>query len=248
LPTELYNETWMLRLVLHWFGQEKNRGKTFENMPIKMYPNSKWFSEGRIKTEFKNERHTHADGIYGKITIGEGGFSNVKLAQGCRQFVVTEAKMYSQFSEGIKNHGSYNQAARNIVCMCHIAKDVIHEIDDIDIAFYTILPIDQKKGVAGKSNKFVDFTNREHINKTVRDRIEKYKDNSAEYERLNKWYESDFTPFCEKEIKIDLISWEEIIEAIQKDDSIYGAMLEDYYKKCEKYNQKNKRTGIKDEL
>ncbi|MCL2821517.1 MAG: hypothetical protein FWD38_11960 [Oscillospiraceae bacterium] len=233
LPTELYNETWMLRLVLYWFAKDENKGKTFEDIPISMITDSQWFSEGRLGTVFKDEKYTHADGIYGNILIGDNGYSDVKLAPGCKQFVVTESKMFSQFSRRITRHSDYNQAARNIVCMCHIAKNVIYEIDDI--AFYTLLPQSQIDG----EPTFSEFTDKAHINKTVLGRIEKHKDDSIEHKKLSAWYERDFTPFCDK-LKVELISWEKIIETVCSNDPNYGKMLEDYYDNCKMYNQRAK--------
>jgi len=234
LPTELYNETWMLRLVLYWFAKDENKGETFANIPISINTDSNWFSEGRLGTVFKDEKYTHADGIYGNIIIGDNGYSDVKLTPGCKQFVVTESKMFSKFSPRITKHSNYNQAARNIVCMCHIAKNAIHELDDI--AFYTLLPQSQIYG----EPTFIEFTNRDHISETVLGRIEKHKDDIIEYEKLLTWYERDFTPFCDK-LKVELISWDKIIETVCSNDLNYGKMLEDYYDKCKTYNQRAKR-------
>jgi hypothetical protein len=166
LPTELYNEKWMLRLVLHWFSKDENKGKSFGDKQIFMKANSSWLSEGSLAPKFKGETHTKADGVYGNIKVGVNGYSNVTIAPGCKQFVVTESKMFSKFSSDTKNYSGYNQAARNIVCMCNIAAHEMHNIDDI--AFYTLLPNDQINGVP----TFKKFTGKDHINKTVLERIE----------------------------------------------------------------------------
>jgi hypothetical protein len=233
LPTELYNESWMLRLILHWFNKDENRGKRFKDIPISMNCTSSWFSEGRLGTVFPDEKYTRADGTYGDIIIGDNGYSDVKLVTGCSQFVITEAKMFSTFSHKITKYSNYNQAARNIVCMCHIVEKSKQEIDDI--AFYTLLPQSQIDGEL----TFKDFTNEVHIKKTVTERIEKYKNDNQNYENLLKWYKNVFIPFF-TEIKIELISWEKIIEVIFSNDLDYGKMLKDYYNKCIIYNQKNK--------
>ena len=235
LPTELYNESWMLRLVLHWFSKDENKGKHFNDIPISMDSNSSWFSEGRLGTVFQDEKYTRADGIYGNIIIGDNGYSDIKLVSGCNQFVITEAKMFSTFSHKITKFSNYNQAARNIVCMCHIVNKLKQEIDDI--AFYTLLPQSQ----IDSESTFKEFTKEDHIKKTVEERIEKYKNGNQNYENLLLWYKNVFIPFLSK-IKIELISWERIIEVIYSTDPDYGEMLKDYYTKCIIYNQKNKNT------
>jgi hypothetical protein len=92
LATELFNESWMLRLVLYWFNKHENRGKHFHDMPISMNSSSCWFSEGRLESKFQDEQYTRADGIYGNIKIGGKGNSDVRLDNECKQFIVTEAK------------------------------------------------------------------------------------------------------------------------------------------------------------
>ena len=243
-PTELYNETWMLRLVLYWFNKDENKEKSFPGIPISIKTNSSWLSEGSLAPKFKGETHTKADGVYGNIKVGVNGYSNVTLAPGCKQFVVTESKMFSKYSSGTKNYSGYNQAARNIVCMCNIAAHEMHNIDDI--AFFTLLPQSQ---LDKKKETFTVFTNKEHINKTVEDRIEKYKDDS-QYEKLDTWHKSIFTPFLNK-MEIKLITWEDVIRTIcsneLESEPDYGRLLNEYYEKCLIHNQRNnnKSTGKK---
>src|SRR2546425_6409929 len=67
-PTTLYNEGWMLRLVLDWFDQ--NRGLGHE---LAFLPGARWYSEALLASRFLPERRgdnraesfTHADGVIG---------------------------------------------------------------------------------------------------------------------------------------------------------------------------------------
>lgn len=84
-PTLLYNEGWMLRLVLDWLA--KNRGIKCKEIDIEQEDKDdkkeielsipdgcKWFSEALLPSPFlrgnKREGYTHADGAVGKFCIG----------------------------------------------------------------------------------------------------------------------------------------------------------------------------------
>lgn len=85
-PTLLYNEGWMLRLVLDWLA--KNRGiqckgididkedkEDKEEIKLSIPDDCKWFSEALLPSPFLRgnegrEGYTHADGSVGKFCIG----------------------------------------------------------------------------------------------------------------------------------------------------------------------------------
>jgi hypothetical protein len=244
LPTELYNEGWMLRLVLYWF----NGTHKYSHEKITMKEGIHWFSEGRLESPFKKneeltipkEGYTRADGAYGNIELGNRGDSDIKLKEDCRQFVVTEAKMFSKYSEGIKRKKNYNQAARNIACMYQVVENYkenygksYHDIEEI--AFYTLLPESQIE----KEVSFKKYTTVKHIKETIENRIEPYNG------KMKEWFNS-FNEFLEKKIKIDLISWEEIVIFIKSNDPEYGKMLSDFYDKCLEFNKR--RINKKDKM
>ena len=238
LKTELYNEGWMLRLVLFWF--HKNPQCSY-NDKISMKQGVHWFSEGRLESPFKKDKelgikkdegYTQADGVYGNIEIGDKGDSDIKLAKNCKQFIVTEAKIYSKFSKRITHIKKYDQAARNIACMYQIVENYRNsdqtnqEIEDI--AFYTLLPQSQIED----ERTFTEYTSVEHILETIENRIKPYNGKMKEWKE---WFDY-FSDFLNK-IKIELISWEEIRDFIISKDKEYGIMLSDFYNKCLKYNK-----------
>ena len=75
--TELYNETWMLRLVIDWFSKN-----SVSRHPLNFSNGSRWFSEGLIPTQFRprsqkdslGESRTHADCILGHLSYHLGAF------------------------------------------------------------------------------------------------------------------------------------------------------------------------------
>jgi len=246
LPTALYNEGWMLRLVLNWFS--KNRGDT--GYLISFDKDAKWFSEGRLETIFAHEKgfkvgenYTAADGAYGNIVIGTQeaktggndidakGISDIRLKRCCHQFVTIEAKMYSDFSKGVTNAPSYDQVARYVANMAYVVSKDGTNLNDIkDLAFYTFLPYEQK------SNPDIKMCiTKEHIREAVRKRVDCYKECES-YREKEDWFNTAFEPFLEK-IKIGLISWEDILEYIQGVDKESHEMLNKFYELCKRFSE-----------
>jgi len=72
-PTDLYNEGWMLRLVLDWLSANRD----IEH-DLAFSDNDKWYSEALLPTAFLPrvrgdklaESWTHADGVIGDFVIG----------------------------------------------------------------------------------------------------------------------------------------------------------------------------------
>lgn len=121
--TELYNETWMLRLVVDWFS----RNKVPDN-PLNFSKDCRWFSEGQIPTQFQptsrkdklGEAWTHADCVIGHFEVGHTGKTDIQLSKNASHLVCIEAKIFSKLSPGVSNARYYNQAARYVACMAEM--------------------------------------------------------------------------------------------------------------------------------
>jgi len=104
-PTGLYNEGWMLRLLLEWFSQQPASGH-----PLSFTEGSRWYSEALIPSAFlpRNrgdkfaETWTHADGVIGHFEIGKNRDTDLTLLPEAATLKVLEAKMLSKLSKGIK--------------------------------------------------------------------------------------------------------------------------------------------------
>ena len=126
-PTTLFNEGWMLRLVLDGISSAKS-GKT--SCPIKIPSDCKWYSEAWLPTAFppkkrsdsKGESWTHADGVIGHFEIGKDSKAGLTLEPKATHFVVLEAKMFSKLSKGTTHAAGYDQAARTVACMAEVLK------------------------------------------------------------------------------------------------------------------------------
>src|SRR6266550_2201157 len=143
-PTALYNEGWMLRLVLHWFDHHR----TVEH-PLAMLEGSSWYSEPLLASRFfgksrgdpRAEGWTNADAVIGHFRLRPGGRGNVEVIATARQFIVVEAKLGSALSAGTKNTPGFNQAARNVACIAHLLAEARRAPEDLaSLGFYVIAP------------------------------------------------------------------------------------------------------------
>ena len=97
-PTILYNEGWILRVILDWFSHQN-----IDNHPLSFSKHSRWYSEILLPSQFLPryqkdplaESYTHADGAIGHFTIGKKGKGDINLSPNVNQIVIIEAKMFS---------------------------------------------------------------------------------------------------------------------------------------------------------
>src|SRR5262245_21290448 len=83
-PTLLFNESWLLRLVLDWFASRARAvaaGVGVEPHVLSPRPGAAWYSEAWLPSAFLPrfrrdplaEAWTHADGVVGHFTTGNHG-------------------------------------------------------------------------------------------------------------------------------------------------------------------------------
>lgn len=227
-PTLLYNEGWMLRLLLEWFSQQPASGH-----PLSFPEGAQWYSEALIPSAFLPRKRgdkyaeswTHADGVIGHFEIGKNRDTDLTLLREATTLKVLEAKMLSKLSEGIKHAPYYNQAARNIACIAEILKRADKRPEEmLAVSFFLIAPSSQiKKGVADKLSS-------ESIRSVVNRRIVEYDEDK------NEWYEQWFLPTLHA-MDIRAISWEDILSYIKENDPNVGGELCLFYEKCLEYNR-----------
>ncbi len=239
-PTLLYNEGWMLRLLLDWLTTHPDEGDF--NFPA----NVNWYSEALLASPFHprfrgdkyGESYTHADGAIGQFEIGREGASYLKLKSDATHFVVTEAKMLSKLSSGVTHAKKYNQAARNIACISYILKKANRKPEDMmSIGFYVIAPKFQiEEGI------FKEYMAHDSVRETVEERLSGYERGAVEqklrkdYESKKEWFEEWFLPILEK-IRIETLSWEQIIENVNRKDVENGKTFSEFYSLCLKHNK-----------
>lgn len=226
-PTELYNETWLLRLVLDWFSQH-DVSDHFLSMP----EGGRWFSEAWLPSAFLRNRKgdkpaeswTHADGVVGHFHVGERGKADVGLDTDATYFVVVEAKMFSRLSSGVTHASYYDQAARTVACIAEVLR--LGERPPSKLAtlgFYVLAPTLQIE-----RQVFEEQLEKRTIREKVRRRVDEYSGAREE------WYSEWFLPTLER-IDIDPASWETLIATIGQHDPVAAASIHDFYRQCIRY-------------
>ena len=229
-PTDVYNEGWMLRLVLDWFSQNES-----VQHELQFTSGARWYSEAHIPPIFLARKRgdklaeswTHADGAIGHIQIGESGSGDLSLKGGASQLVVTEAKMFSKLSAGVTNAKFFNQAARNVACMAEVLhRAAIAPSSFKSLGFYVIAPESRiEDGI------FADFIGKDSMREVVQRRVSEYED-----AKMDQWFEEWFLPTLEV-ADIRCISWEELLDVIDNNDPDEATELREFYANCLKFNQ-----------
>ena len=229
-PTDLYNEGWMLRLVLDWLSAHPGL-----DHDLAFAPTDKWYAEALLPSAFQArysgdilaEARTHADGVIGDFVIGADRKGDLSLTPDAARIIVTEAKMFSKLSTGTRNARYFDQAARNVACIAELINRARISPDKFTaIGFYVLAPAAQiQDGV------FARHMSPGIILDVVKQRVAEYQDPSKD-----KWLTDRFMPVLQK-LRIREIAWEEMISLITEHDQPFGAEIDAFYKKCIKYNR-----------
>jgi hypothetical protein len=201
--TQLFNEAWMLRLVLDWL--DRNRAVPHE---LAFSPEAKWYSEALLpsqllpksnRAEPTPESHTRADGIIGHFKLRG---SEPRVERDAKQLIVLEARLASPLLAGSKQAYNYDQAARGVACIAYMlgARGLRPEALD-RLAFYVLAP--QRQIDAGA---FGDLVTKASVRRKVQQRI-----GDRESPVVNeKWFEDIFVPMLEH-ITVELLPWESVL-------------------------------------
>lgn len=250
-PTEVFNEGWMLRLVLYALQTVDVPGH-----PLKFLDNdATWYSEARLispflrkpkkdlpggNTDTLGEGYTNADGVIGHFGFDPNHKAKLELRPGTRQFIVVEAKMFSNLSSGTTHAPGYNQAARTVACMAKTIELSGIPLDNLDsVGFFVVAPNrEMRKQRKPNTNLEICITS-DSIRSVVSKRIEGYETPSRkEAGKLRKWEKQYCSPLVdrpEKDKRLSVLSWEQIIKDIADIDPAKGEELLQFYQSCLKY-------------
>jgi len=226
-PTELYNESWLIKIILNQASDIED-----QDFILSFLPNSTWFSEGLLPTAFKeryrgdklSESRTNADGVIGHIQIGQKGKADLDLDGQALQFTVVEAKIGAPLSKGTSNAKYFDQAARNVACMAEVIARASVDPSSLNRLDFVVLAPQYSidKGT------FAEELELESIQTKVKKRVNAYEGD------LDDWYFNRFEPTL-KSINIQSLSWESAIRWISKYKPELNEELHSFYDLCLKY-------------
>ncbi len=233
--TLLFEEGWMLRLVLDWFAA--NRAV---DHPLAFDASAVWFSEAMLTSTFlpryRGDSHaegfTHADGAIGHFQIGSAGHANLSFDVDGTMLKVIEAKMFSTLSAGTRRAPGYNQAARNVACMAETIRHSGRDPASVsDLSFFVLAPKQQiERGF------FQEMMNKRSVEAVVRRRVDAYDEPKLA------WFEANFLPTL-RHMNLACLTWEDLVDFIADHDTVFGADLAAFYASCLTYNQQGRSGG-----
>ena len=235
-PTQLYNEGWMLRLILDQFASINLES---ELHPLAIPLGCRWYSEALLPSVFLPESRgdinaeswTHADGVIGHFGIGNDAKVNLTLHPDAKHFVVLEAKMFTKLSAGVKNAPYFNQAARIVACIAEVLNRARGRVEEFNtLSFYVLAPSSQIKQAL-----FVEYLSKDSLRKVVEQRVKEY------VGKWDGWFSEWFLPVLER-LDINVISWEDMIDFLIGYDP-NADQLKDFYNRCLEFNKPQERAN-----
>lgn len=214
-PTEVFNEGWMTRLLVHYSVQEKLKLPKLDFGSIQ-----NWTSEALISSPFVSapklrEGYTHADMALGDFSVRYSDGGNIAVNDDAKIFGIIEAKMRSRLTPGTTHFERYNQASRNVACIASNS----FKTRDCQTFFAVVAP--EKKLVEHK----IDFILSNVVDE-IRDRFNVY----------NPPLENEAV-ICSAAARCDTwsISYEDWISEFN--DVAIKKELNDFYEECKKWNR-----------
>ncbi|NQT38656.1 MAG: hypothetical protein HQ581_14260 [Planctomycetes bacterium] len=226
----LYNEGWLLRVVIGF------EASGIRCLPIEFEKDAQWLSQpflysafgARCRGDDLAEGHTRADAVVGHVAIDEHTKRGLILTPKAKQFVVLEAKVYSELRPGTTNAPGYDQAVRNVACMAEALRRCDHSLDEFtSLGFFVVAP----QETAATHEPLLD---RQQMQRKVAKRISGY-DVSARDE-LETWNREWFDPLLQR-IRIEIVTWEDIIRRVEEQSPEVGSALRLFYERCEQFNR-----------
>ena len=226
-PTELYNESWLIKIVLHQASEIED-----QDFILSFLPNSTWFSEGLLPTAFKeryrgdklSESRTNADGVIGHIKIGQKAKADLDLDENASQFTVVEAKVGAPLSKRTSNAKYFDQAARNVACMAEVMARA--DVDPASLKRLEFIVLAPQYSI--DKGTFAKEISLESIQSKVKKRVNAYEG------ELDDWYSNYFEPIL-KHINIISLSWESALGWISKNKPKLDEELHSFYDLCLKF-------------
>ena len=223
--SEVYNETWMLRMTLAFLHDYSDDFKCVNKETTKVLQSMRelvkrrWISEGGLHPVFEREGPTWTDAIIGDVVAGKeiGGKKHKRDVDIKMQgddyagIAVIEAKIGSAPDKGVRHSKYYDQVARNIACLAQLVMKQEPQLLENKCSFILLGPQDECKSWKGSENYKQLITGSWNIIKSqMPDRKAKVDDMSED---------GMFRKIVAKIVAhSDVISWRTMIEAMKPEN------------------------------
>ena len=202
--TDIFNEGWLLRLVLkEWVAGSGRSELGFLPFPDGVTA----YSEGQLYTPFRGssrrERNTHVDGIVGDFLITDTK-SGIVLKSDFRYIAAFEAKVFGRISPGVKNAPDFDQVSRTAACLIN---SVLLAGPQPSYAAHLVV-------VYAKDNRYIDAAaySRSYIEETIAKRLQPFtaaEERSDAIERFAAGWKEVF-----ERLEVHFLTWEEVVADI----------------------------------
>ncbi len=227
-PTEIYNEGWMTRLLMHYSVKEELK---FEDIGIEIdttFKNIHWTSEALISSPFvsaksKREGYTHPDITLGDFNVDYCNSGKLEVKKEAKVFGIIEAKMKSLLSTGTTNAKEFNQASRTVAC---IASNTPLNCETF---FYVVAPESKIKPPKRGENRMLKMMKEDTI---IREIGNRFKSHNLVNESISS--ENGIIERAKK-CKTGVITYEHWIDNIN--DKNAREELNAFYFECMKWNK-----------
>jgi hypothetical protein len=231
-PTILYNEGWLLRLVLDWFSTH-----AVVDHPLGFDEGARWFSEAllpsaflaTVKSDPLAEGWTHADGAIGHFDIGDAGKGDLALRHDAEQLVIVEAKMFAGLSPGVTNADYFDQAARTVACMAEVLRRAGRPASEMSRLVFCVLAPEREV----EKRSFDQYMDKGSISTSVERRVTEWLEEHEDDKR--QWHSHWFQPLLDR-VQPRVLNWEEVAATIGEHDAQAGEAIGVFYDRCLEYN------------
>jgi hypothetical protein len=218
-PTVIYNEGWMTRLLVNQSLKEKT---IFSGLDFGEITN--WTSEALISSPFVRapkfrEGYTHADIALGDFEADYKNRGEIIIHDTAKVFGIIEAKMGSNLSKRTTHFDNYNQASRNLACICS-------QTYNKNCKIFFIVAAPRPKFKEHEIEKQIDLKS---MIQQIRNRFNVYSDDFKSKQNM------ELIIAKAESCLVQTISFEEWIEAIVTPDS--KQFLQDFYNKAKAWNR-----------
>lgn len=227
-PTSIFNEGWLVRLVMDWFSQHPASGH-----PLHFLSGSTWFSDGLIATpflpRFRNdplgEGRAHTSAVFGHIAISRENKVDLVAGTELPQFCVIDARLMNDPNPSQRGFPGFDPSARLVACTAETLRRARIRPEECDsLALFLVAPQERLD-----RQEFDTAFNLNTIQRKVQRRVKAYEGEKDAFYR--EW----FLPTLER-IELELLPWEVVLEEIGAQDPTAGQDIFAFYDACLELN------------